>query len=459
MQFIQKSFDSEINYGVYDAKDLIRSFPFSAEAEAGVLGAFLLDNTLVDKHIQELKNTDFFVFKNKLIFEAIERLYFSRSMIDNVILKDDLVRHGVFEEIGGISYLVYLQENISVLGLLEQYILIVKEKAYLRRIIHEASNIISECYSQNISGISSIVDKAEKLLFDIVSRQIKKSFLSLDVCLKNAFDGLANAKSSFKGVTGISTGYVLLDDMTSGFQPGDLIILAARPSMGKTALALCFAKNASSFGIPVGISSLEMSADQLVLRILACDSRIRLSSLRGGVLNAEEWLALTNSAARLSKMKIFIDDTPMQTISDIRTKARKLVLEHGIKILIVDYLQLVHSYKKFESRHHEVSEVSRFLKALAKELAIPVIALSQLSRGVEGRVDKRPMLSDLRDSGAIEQDADLILFLYRDSVYNKESNDTSAAEIIIGKQRNGPTGTVMTRYIREYTLFEDSYIE
>jgi len=458
VQFIQKNFDSEVNYSLCDAKELIRSFPFSAEAEAGILGAFLLDNNLIEKHIQELKNIDFFVFKNKLIFESIERLYFSRVLIDMVILKDDLVRRGVFDEIGEMPYLVYLQENISVLGLVEQYISIIKEKSYLRRIINEASNIISECYSQNMSGISNVVEKAEKLLFDIVSKQIKKSFLPLDSCLKNAFEGLVNIKASLKGVTGITTGFSLLDEMTSGFQPGDLIILAARPSMGKTALALCFAKNAANFGIPVGISSLEMSADQLILRILACDAKIKLSSLRGCVLNSDDWLYLTNSAARLSKMKIFIDDTPMQTISDIRTKARKLVLEHGVRMLVVDYLQLVHSFKKFESRHHEVSEVSRFLKALAKELSIPVIALSQLSRGVESRVDKRPMLSDLRDSGAIEQDADLILFLYRESAYNKESVDLSSAEIIIGKQRNGPTGTVMTKYIREYTLFEDVYV-
>jgi replicative DNA helicase len=457
VQFIQKNFDSEVNYSLCDAKELIRSFPFSAEAEAGILGAFLLDNNLIEKHIQELKNIDFFVFKNKLIFESIERLYLSRVLIDMVILKDDLVRRGVFDEIGEMPYLVYLQENISVLGLVEQYISIIKEKSYLRRIINEASNIISECYSQNISGISNVVEKAEKLLFDIVSKQIKKSFLPLDSCLKNAFEGLVNIKASLKGVTGITTGFSLLDEMTSGFQPGDLIILAARPSMGKTALALCFAKNAANLGIPVGISSLEMSADQLILRILACDAKIKLSSLRGCVLNSDDWLYLTNSAARLSKMKIFIDDTPMQTISDIRTKARKLVLEHGVRMLVVDYLQLVHSFKKFESRHHEVSEVSRFLKALAKELSIPVIALSQLSRGVESRVDKRPMLSDLRDSGAIEQDADLILFLYRESVYNKESVDLSSAEIIIGKQRNGPTGTVITKYIREYTLFEDVY--
>lgn len=434
----------------------IRVFPHSKEAEEGILSTFLLDNNSIEKYINFLKPSDFYIYKNKIIYESIEKIYKKTGKIDSVLLQDDLIIAGVFDDIGGIETLISLQENIFSMGFIDQYIDIVKEKSELRNIINFSSNLIANCYDQNNVGIVNIIEKAEKMFFELTQSKIKKGYLGLDSWLKKAFDGLVNIKSDFKGVTGITSGYARLDEMTCGFQPGELIILAARPSMGKTALSLSIARNSAINGNAIAFVSLEMSAEQLALRLLSSDARVRLSSLRSGNMTPDEWINLTNSAARLSAMKLFIDDSPTQTIAEIRTKARKIVAENGIKLLIIDYLQLLNSnVKKYESRHHEVSEISRFLKGLAKELNIPIIALSQLSRGVESRLDKRPILSDLRDSGAIEQDADLILFLYRDIVYNKETPDPDAAEIIIGKQRNGPTGTVMLNYEKNYTLFVD----
>jgi replicative DNA helicase len=280
--------------------------------------------------------------------------------------------------------------------------------------------------------------------------------LQLEICLKRAFDDLVNTKTSFKGITGVPTGFSCLDDLTGGFQNGDFIVLAARPSMGKTALSLSFVMSAASFDYPVGFVSLEMGAEQISLRLLSSCARVRLASLRSAQLSAEDWSSITSAAAKLARKKIFIDDTASQTVSDIRTKARKLKIEHNIKLLVIDYLQLISPTKKHDSRQQEVSEISRSLKILAKDLGIPIIALSQLSRGVESRIDKRPLLSDLRDSGAIEQDADLIMFLYRDSVYNAgEQSHEGTAEIILGKQRNGPTGTMHIKYLKEFTLFHE----
>jgi replicative DNA helicase len=273
--------------------------------------------------------------------------------------------------------------------------------------------------------------------------------------VKQVFTHIVSSQSIGRGITGVPSGFFSLDNLTCGFQPGDLIILAARPSMGKTALSLCIARNAVMNGFSVGFISLEMSSEQLAMRILSFDASVPLASLRSGNITAEDWESLTTAAARISDYQIFIDDAPGQSLLDIKARARQIVLQHGIKLFIIDYLQLIHIDKKFESRHYEVSEISRSLKAMAKELSLPIIALSQLSRGVESRTDKRPLLSDLRDSGAIEQDADLILFLYRDFIYNKDTVFPDSAELIIGKHRNGPTGTVSLHYVKEYTYFEE----
>lgn len=436
----------------------LREFPSSHEAERGILGGYLLDPQKINNTIDKISAQDFYFSQHKNIFTAIKTLYDESRFIDIITIEDVMVKLGTLQESGGREYLILLQENLTIISHIEKYIEIVKEKSLLRGIIQHASNLIMQCYDQNDQGIAVIVDKAEKMLYDIANKKKQGGFLQLDIWLKQTFESLVKANTEFGNITGVTSGYFMLDELTNGFQRGDFIVLAARPSMGKTAFSLCLARNAALNGIGVGFVSLEMSADQLVLRILSFDAKIKLFSLRSGKLSSDEWLNITNAASRISAMKIYIDDMPSQNILDIRTKARKLKMEHNIQILIVDYLQLLSTHKKYEGRHHEVSEISRFLKSLAKELNIPVIALSQLSRGVESRIDKRPILSDLRDSGAIEQDADLILFLYRDIVYNQETEDPESTEVIIAKQRNGPTGTVKLKYKKEYTLFED-YIE
>lgn len=449
-----ESFLSKETY-FQDASSALKVLPHSNEAEIGIISTFLLDNSSIERYIDSLKVEDFFIFTNKIVFESVQKIYRKYLKIDFVMLQEDLYKRGVFDDIGGFNYILMLQENIYSLGFVDQYFNIVKDKSYLRSIISSSYSLIAHCYDQNEAELSTSIDKAEKMFFELSQSRIKKNFFQIDFWLKKTFEHLANVKTVFKGVTGVPTGYNVLDDMTTGLQPGDLVILAARPAMGKSAFALCLSKNASNFGFPVGFVSLEMSAEQLVLRLLSMESKIKLSSLRAGILTSDDWYRLTNAAASLSNMNLFIDDSPMQNISEIRTKARRLVAEKGVKLLVIDYLQLLSSHKKHESRQNEVSEISRFLKCLAKELSIPIIALSQLSRGVESRVDKRPILSDLRDSGAIEQDADLILFLYRDMVYNPETENNDNAELIIGKQRNGPTGTVNLKYEKYYTLFED----
>lgn len=322
--------------------------------------------------------------------------------------------------------------------------------------INSAATIITNCYTQDEKNIDIVLDDAEKTIFNISNKRSHNNFIQLDIWLKKTFQHLSSIKSHTKGITGIPSGYQQLDMMTSGFQNSDLIVLAARPSMGKTALALCIALAAARNNFVTGVFSLEMSAEQLTLRLLAAESGIGHHNIRNATISSDEWMDLTNVAAHLAEMKIFIDDTAMLTIMDLRAKARKLKAEHGLQILIIDYLQLIHTTKKHENRHQEVSDISRSLKALAKELNVPIIALSQLSRAVDSRMDKRPMLSDLRESGAIEQDADVIMFLYRDVVYNPETEDPRVTELIIGKQRNGPTGTVYMNFIKELTKFEDS---
>jgi replicative DNA helicase len=431
---------------------LLNNFPFNYDAEKGLLSAFFLDNCIFDEINGRLKPIDFYDSKHRLIFESMLRLRERLLPIDMATIQEDLFSQGVFSDIGGRDFLLSFQGDISSLGLVENYVFILKEKSNLRQIINSATRLISRCYDKNGIDIQNIVDDAEKMLFDIAHSRNTNSFVQLDICLKKTFDELVSVKSIFKGITGIPTGFNSLDELTGGFQNGDLIILAARPSMGKTALSLKFLTAASSYSFPVGFISLEMGADQISLRLLSFGARVRLASLRSAQLSAEDWNSITTTAAKLARQKIFIDDAPSQTVAEIRTKCRKLKLEHGIKFLIIDYLQLISPIRKHESRQQEVSEISRSLKMLAKELNIPILALSQLSRGVESRIDKRPLLSDLRDSGAIEQDADLIMFLYRDHVYNPSEPD-NIAELIIGKQRNGPTGNCKINYAKEFAFF------
>jgi replicative DNA helicase len=437
-------------------KLLGKSLPANKEAERSVLGSLLLNDEKMKVICEMLLPEDFYLSAHKAIFAGICSINARNERLDLVTLQNELEKKGTFASSGGLVYLLSLQEDFPVMGLIEQHATIVKEKALVRELVNSASSIITTCYTQEDQEISSLLDSAEKTIFTLANKRTQQSFVQLDIWLKKTFQHLSDLKSHGQGITGISSGYKKLDGMTSGFQNTDFIVLAARPSMGKTALALSLAHSAAKEGHCVGFFSLEMGAQQLTLRMLAAESGISHHSIRNALINSDQWISLTHVAGSLSELKLFIDDTATQTIMDIRTKARKLKAEHKLSFLVIDYLQLIHSHKKHENRHQEVSDISRSLKALAKELDIPIIALSQLSRAVDGRVDKRPLLSDLRESGAIEQDADLIMFLYRDIVYNAETENPSQAELIIGKQRNGPTGTVMLHFARELTRFEDT---
>jgi replicative DNA helicase len=455
MQTIKKQFTHEIDKTSHAEKILGKRLPSNIQAERAVLGALLLNDEYIAQVAESLVPYDFYHTPHQIIYQAILHLVQQLKRIDLVTLQDELEKKEHLAAIGGITYLIGLQEDIPVIGLLKQHTTIIKEKATLRELINSATGIISNCYTQDDSSIDAVLDDAEKTIFQISNKRTTESFVQLNIWLKRTFQHLSDIKSHSKGITGISAGYKRLDELTSGFQKGDFIVLAGRPSMGKTAISLGMAAHAAAQGNTVGFFSLEMSAEQLSLRMLSSESGIAHHNIRNATITSDEWIELTTVAARLAEMKLFIDDTAMLSLMELRAKARKLKAEHNLHCLFIDYLQLIHSSKKHENRHQEVSEISRSLKALAKELQIPVIAMAQLSRAVDSRMDKRPMLSDLRESGAIEQDADLIMFLYRDAVYNPETENQNQLELIISKQRNGPTGTVFLQWIRELTKFVD----
>jgi replicative DNA helicase len=432
-----------------------KTLPMSLEAEKSVLGAVLMDDECFASLEQELQPQDFYVVAHQIIYKHMLDIIRSNKRIDMITLQDSMQKSSELAAAGDIQYLIGLQENIPAFGMLVQHVQIIKAKAILRNLISSSVDLITSCYSQNDSDLDAVIDEAEKKIFQIIHNRTKQNFVQLNIWLKKTFQHLSSIKSSSKGITGVATNFKTLDRMTSGFQPGDLIILAARPSMGKTSLALNVAVNAARSGIGVGIFSLEMAAEQLTLRLLSTESGVDHQKIRNATLSSQEWIEITHVAGELADMKLFIDDSAGINIMELRAKARQLKAKNDVKMLVVDYLQLLNSSRRHENRHQEVSEISRFLKALAKELGLPIIALSQLSRAVDSRMDKRPMLSDLRESGAIEQDADVIMFLYRDIVYNQETENPDQAELIIGKQRNGPTGTVNLRFLRELTKFED----
>jgi len=457
MQQQQRSFFQKqpISSDAHKESLLGKTLPMSLEAEKSILGAVLMDDACFNTLEEHLQPQDFYVPAHQLIFKQMLALVQANQRIDVITLQDSLQKAGELVAAGDVAYLIELQENIPTFGMLEQHVQIIKSKAILRNLISSSIDIISSCYSQNDAELDIMIDEAEKKIFQIIHNRTKQNFVQLNIWLKKTFQHLSSIKSSSRGITGIATHFKQLDRMTSGFQPGDLIILAARPSMGKTSLALNVAINAARTGTGVGVFSLEMAAEQLTLRLLSTESGIDHQKIRNATISSDEWIGLTHVAAELGDMKLFIDDTAGLNIMELRAKARQLKSKHDVGMIVIDYLQLLHSSRRHENRHQEVSEISRFLKALAKELSVPIIALSQLSRAVDSRVDKRPLLSDLRESGAIEQDADVIMFLYRDVVYNQETEHPDQAELIIGKQRNGPTGTVALRFLRELTKFED----
>lgn len=433
-----------------------RALPGNIDAERAVLSALLLNDENLALVADTLTSQDFYHKPHQQIYQAIIELSQSSKKVDIVMLQDLLSTRKILDEIGGVVYLMELQEDIPAVGLIVHHAKIVKDKAMLRGLISSAAEIITACYDQQSNEVDAIIDTAEKKIFQISNKVSSgNAFVPINEVLKLTFKRLADVSTQQAGVTGVPTGFSQFDEMTSGMQRGDLLILAARPSMGKTALALNIALNAWHANTAIGIFSLEMSAEQLVLRMLSTESSIPHHRIRNATITSDEWMELTNTAARLAEAQIFIDDTASISILELRAKARRLKAKSNIGLLVIDYLQLISTDGRYENRTQEISVISRSLKALAKELNVPILALSQLSRSLENRMDKRPLLSDLRESGAIEQDGDVIFFIYRDVVYNPDTEQPDLSELIVGKQRNGPIGTVNVRFVGELTKFED----
>lgn len=449
----------EVDLGSRDMpRDMIDKLPpQSIEAEQSVLGAIIFDNEALPKALEVLNSDDFYKETHRRLYNAMIGLFEKNEPIDIVTLTDYLRKKDELEAVGGISYLSYLANTIPTSANIRYHAKIVREKALLRSLIQTATHITSRVYEDSFDA-DEMVDYAEKMIFDIADKRTKTSFASLKDVIKDTFKMIEHLYDKKEAITGVPSGFKDIDELTSGFQPGDLIIIGGRPGMGKTAFALNIAQHvAIDLKEPVAVFSLEMSKEQLAMRMLCAESMVNASSVRKGFISKQDWPKLTNAAGRLADAPIFIDDSSAITVLEVRAKARRLKMEHGgLSLVVVDYLQLMKSRGNFERREQEISEISRSLKALAKELKVPVVALSQLNRAVEQRGEKKPTLADLRESGAIEQDADVIIFLYRDEIYNKNNpSNKGKAEIIIAKQRNGPTGTVNLTYLADSTRFVD----
>ena len=434
--------------------DLAKIPPHDIDAEQAVLGSMLTDKDAVNAAIETLKEDAFYREDNRAIYQAIINLYSKSEPIDIITLKDELESMDKFVQVGGYEYLASLPDKVPTTANVQKYIKIVEEKAILRKLIKTANEIIELGYDP-AEDVEDIMDNAEKKIFDIMQSKNQKGYTPIKDVLVESFTKLEELYNRKQHITGVPTGFVELDYKTAGLHGSELILVAARPAMGKTAFALNIATNAALRGnAPVAIFSLEMSKDQLVNRILCSEAMVDSNKVRTGKLEEDDWVKLAGAIGPLSESEIYIDDTPGISVMEIRTKCRKLKMEKNIGLVVIDYLLLVQgSNKRQASREQEISEISRSLKILAKEINVPVIALSQLSRAVEQRPDHRPMLSDLRESGAIEQDADIVMFLYRDDYYNKESEKKDIAEVIIAKQRGGQTGTVELLWMGNYTKF------
>ena len=428
--------------------------PHDADAEQAVLSSILMDKDAAAEAFEVLKAEDFYSPENKAVFEAAYRLYTKGEPIDVVTVKNQLEENGVFTEIGGVETLANIAGAVGSSVNVKSYAKIVEEKSVLRRLIKLSGEISETSYKAN-DDINNILDRAEKGIFDVMQNRNTDSFSSIMDVAFDTFSNIEKIYNSSEKITGISTGFTDFDAKTAGLQKSDLILIAARPSMGKTAFVLNVAQYAAMREkVPVAIFSLEMSKEQLVNRMLCAEALVDAQKVRTGDLNNDDWNKLVEAMGRLSEAPIYIDDTPGITSMDIRAKCRRLKLEKGLGLVVIDYLQLMSGNGRNDSRQQEISEISRSLKAIAREIEAPVIALSQLSRACEARSDHRPMLSDLRESGAIEQDADLVAFLYRDEYYFPEKTEKkNMAELIIAKQRNGPTGTVNLTWLGQYTKF------
>ena len=433
--------------------------PQAVDIEAAVLGAMLLDKEALAKAFEVIDAEAFYRPAHGLIFRAMVGLFERSEPVDLITLAEELRRRGDLEKVGGEYALTELTARVASSANVEYHAHIVLEKSLMRQLIASSSEVIQRAFSETEDALG-LLDQAETKIFDISEQRMKKSFVTMGAAVTKTMALLESIHGSHSGVTGVPAGFTDLDNLTGGFQPSDLIIIAGRPSQGKTALVLSLARNASVLhDVPIAFFSLEMSVQQLVMRLMCAEARVDAHKVRTGRLPEDEWRKLSVSVGRLYKAKIFIDDTPSLGILELRAKARRLKAEHNIGLVVVDYLQLMQGPRNAQSREQEISAISRSLKALAKELNIPVIALSQLNRSVEARTDKRPALADLRESGAIEQDADVVLFVHRPEMYGLEvqggESSEGLAEIIIGKQRNGPTDTIRLQFVKQYARFEN----
>ena len=427
--------------------------PYDEQAEASVLGAMLLDKSAITTAVEIIHAEDFYYDSHKAIFEGILRLYNKNEPADMITLSDFLKKSGQLEAVGGYTYLGRLTSGAGAVSNTEAYANIIKEKSTLRALIRAGSEIVEDSYSDE-DDVGSIIEKAEKTIFDITQDNQRGGLTSMEAVMVDTFGVMQQRSENKGGLTGLTTGFIDLDRKTSGMQKADLVLLAARPSMGKTALMVNIATNAAlKANATVAMFSLEMSRNQLSQRILSSLSHVDLMKIISGDLATEEWTKVIETMTYLNEMAIYIDDTAAITPLEVKAKCRRLKAEKGLDLVVIDYLQLMEVGGRAESRQQEISAISRQLKGIAKELDVPVIALSQLSRAPEMRADHRPILSDLRESGAIEQDADIVMFLYRDEYYNPDTDKQGLGELIIAKHRNGPTGTVELLFKGEYTKF------
>lgn len=435
-----------------------RTLPHNLDAERSVLGAILIDNNAINHAVENVGAADFFRVAHRMIFEAMIGLNQFNNPIDLITLSDQLNRSGHLEDAGGAAYISQLTDGVPRAVNVQHYAKIVKEKSTLRALIQSANSVLTRAYEGEADADIQL-DEAERSIFEIADGRMRSGFVRVGQLVENSYQMLEKLSQQRGTVTGVPTGFKDLDEMTSGFQPGDLVIVAARPGVGKTSFVMNVAVNAAKqAGMSVGVFSLEMSKEQLFLRLLTSEARVDGHRMRTGYLGEQDYERITLALTDLHDLKVFIDDTPSIGVLEMRAKARRLKMEHGLDLLIVDYLQLMQGGGRFESRQQELASISRALKILAKELSIPVIALSQLSRAAEARSDHRPQLSDLRESGALEQDADIVMFIFRAEMYNTPEDhnvdDENRATIIVGKQRNGPTGDVDLAFLKSFTRFE-----
>ena len=440
-----------------DSLNLLEKIPpQSRDAEMSVLGAMMFEEAAFVKAIEILRADFFYDENHRKIFSAMSGLFGKNRPIDLVTVSDELKRNNHLEEIGGVGYLTQLTAALPTAAHIDHYAHIVKEKAMLRGLIHNATEIVQKCYEPRTDAAEAL-DQAEKMIFEISQNRIEGKFFSMKEIIHDSMEMIDQLYQRKEHVTGVGTGFHVFDVKTAGLQPSDLIVVAGGPSMGKSAFVSCICEHVGiQLKKPLAIFSLEMSKGQLVQRMLCSHARVNAQNVRTGYLSHQDWPKLTSAAGKLSEAPIFIDDTPGQTVLEVRAKARRLKMQHDIQLVVIDYMQLMQGIGRSESRQQEISEISRSLKALARELKVPVIAVSQLSRAVESRTGNRPQLSDLRESGAIEQDADVVVFLFREEYYKPEDETLrNKAEAIIAKQRNGPVGSIELLFLKEWTRFEN----